>query len=180
MGLDCERPKHIRPGGPLVKLHIGSGSHYADGWLNVDCDPQWRVDILAKAEALPAYYGRGTFTHVYMGHFLEHIDFDHIPTVIEHILYSCTPDVQVAVVGPCLDLATATGQDEGLLAAIRYQGKTGPGEHAWTATTDLTRQALTESGLNAIQVPVNTITKPAWPNPSTAEWQCAFLATRAA
>lgn len=161
-----------------MKLHLGSGSHYAHGWLNVDVDPQWHTDVVAKAEDLPTLYGQDTFTHVYMGHFLEHVEFTHIPALIDAVLQTCTQGVQIAVVGPCLDLAIATQQSESLLDAIRFQGKTGPGEHAWTASARDTELALRLSGLNPTQVDVASITPPEWPNPSTASWQCAFLATR--
>lgn len=160
-----------------MRLHIGSGPHYADGWLNVDCDPQWRVDVVAFAEDLPGMYPAGTFTQVYMGHFLEHLEYDSIPGVVAAVLECCTEDVRIAVVGPCYDLAIATGHTE-MLGAIRAGSWAGPGEHAWTATADLTERALLNSGLAVRQVDVTEIVKPEWPNPSTVEWQCAFLAGR--
>lgn len=158
-----------------MKLHIGSGEHYADMWLNVDIDPQWRTDLVADALELPCMFDANTFTHVYMGHFLEHIVYDEIPDVIGAILAVSTPSVRIAVVGPCYDLAKVYAPD--LLYNIAERGDTGPGDHRWTATTALTCEALENSGLRVTGVPVSAITRPEWPNPSTAEWQCAFLAT---
>lgn len=81
-------------------------------------------------------------------------------------------------VGPCLYRAIATGQPRAILEAIvadPRQEPTGHG-HAWTPTTDLTREALELGGLtNVATVPIVGVSKPAWPNPSTAAWQTAAM-----
>lgn len=161
---------------PRMKLHLGSGEHYYPGWVNVDCDPQWRTDLCCHAEALPDYYDIDTFTHVYLGHFLEHVPYDDIPAILGTVDACCTAEVRIAIVGPCYDLARI--HEPGLLYNIADRGETGPGAHRWTATAELTRQALEAAGLSVQAVPVTSITRPEWPNPSTALWQCAFLCTR--
>lgn len=161
-----------------MKLHLGSGEHYygAPSWVNVDCDPIWPTDLLCLAEDLPQHYGPDTFDALYMGHFLEHLEYDRIPQILGPVLQTCTQDVRIAVVGPCYDLAAI--YEPGLMYNIRDRGETTPGAHRWTATAELTMKALESAGLQVQAVPVTSITRPEWPNPSVAPWQCAFLAHR--
>ena len=159
-----------------MKLHLGSGEHYYDGWVNVDVDDQWPTDVTARAQDLPQLFAAESFDRVYLGHVLEHLPFDDIPGILGAVLAVCTAAVQIAVVGPAYELAEIHAPE--LLYNIADRGETSPGAHRWTATTALTRQALEDSGLAVLEVPVAAITRPEWPNPSTAVWQCAFFARR--
>lgn len=159
-----------------MKLHMGSGTHYAPGWVNVDTDPTLQVYVLADIFALP--FKDGIATHVYLGHVLEHLPYERVPEAIAEILRVSTADVRLAVVGPCMDLALATQQPQWLLDQIVEHG-TPPGGHAWTPTAELTRAVLEASGLVAEQVHITQVAKPEWPNANSwDDWQCAFLARR--
>ena len=159
-----------------TRLHLGSGEHYTPGWFNVDVDPIWPTDLLCDANDLPGYCAAGTFTHLYLGHYLEHIPYGQIPAMMERVLTVCTPDVKIAVVGPCYELAKVHAPE--LLYNIADRGETSPGSHRWTATAAATRRILIQCGLHPRTVPVAEISKPEWPNPSDAKWQCAFLCSR--
>lgn len=164
-----------------AKLHIGSGTWYYNGagWINVDADANNQVDIVASALHLP--FPDGLFDQVYMGHFLEHIPFALIPTVIKELLRASTQNVRIAAVGPCMRLAREQASPQWLYDAIEALDPPDPhpGSHAWTATTELTYEALTMSGLDAQEVHISKVARPEWPNPNHyAEWQCAFLAWR--
>ena len=156
------------------RLHIGSGEWPYPLWINVDIDQSNRtVDLHADAAHLP--FPGETFTHVYCGHFWEHIVWDDIPGIWQEIRRVSTGDALFCIVGPAMDRALNMQVPGWLLEAIEAHG-TGPGAHMWTATTALTRQAIELGGLIAKEVPVAQIIRPDWPNPSQVDWQCAFLA----
>lgn len=163
-------------------LNLGSGPHYAEGWVNVDkyappegCrEPDLRADVFH----LEDYFPEASFQAAYLGHFLEHLRWDRIPLALAQVRHVCAPGASVMAVGPCLYRAIRTSQPQWLIEAIvadPRQKPTGHG-HAWTPTEELTRVALEEGGLtNVTTVPIVGVTKPAWPNPSTAPWQTAAM-----
>lgn len=54
-------------------LHVGSGGHYLDGWINVDLDPAPPVDAAANlGEAIP--FRDASLDYIHSEDFLEHID----------------------------------------------------------------------------------------------------------
>lgn len=111
-----------------TRLHLGSGEHYTPGWFNVDVDPIWPTDLLCDANDLPGYCAAGTFTHLYLGHYLEHIPYGQIPAMMERVLTVCTPDVKIAVVGPCYELAKVHARScciTSLIGVRRRRGRIG-------------------------------------------------------
>lgn len=162
-------------------LNLGSGQHYAPGWVNVDKNPPGGEhrppDVLIDVFDLADTFPPGSFKAVYLGHFLEHIPWDRIPQVIGQIIEVSKWGAPVMAVGPCLWRALDTGQPRSILEAIVANPATCDGSglgHAWTPTADLTRQALILGGLvDVATVPIQGVTKPEWPNPSTALWQTA-------
>lgn len=163
-------------------LNLGSGPHYAEGWLNVDLhDPPdgcRKPDYFASVFHLADHFPEDSFEACYLGHFLEHLEWHRIPEALAQVRYVCRPGATVMAVGPCLYRAIATNQPRALLEAIvadPRQEPTGHG-HAWTPTADLTREALQIGGLvEVVTVPIVGVTKPTWPNPSTAPWQTAAM-----
>lgn len=169
----------ITDAGPKY-LHIGSGTWYAEGWVNVDApgvdfspnrNPDYYADI---CDGLP--FPAGTFEKIYMGHFLEHIPLQIIPAVLTELHRVAAPECQVAVVGPCMDLANAQNVPDWLKEAIIEHGDP-PGGHAWTSTADKTQAILETNGLVAQRVQIGDIRQPEWCNPNhDALWQLAFFA----
>jgi hypothetical protein len=160
-----------------VKLHAGSGPWPLKGWVNVDVTPLPECpppDVWADLAALP--FSADTFAQIYLGHVLEHIPLDRLPAVFIELRRVAAPNCRLAIVGPCYERAVAERVAPWLLDAIRAHGA-GPGGHAWTPTTALTRQILLDAGLTIEEVPVDEVRKPEWCNANhAATWQCAFLA----
>lgn len=161
-----------------MNLHIGSGDHYAEGWLNVEIDQTWRADVYASVFALP--FADNRFDRIYMGHFLEHIEPDQLPAAFAELRRVSTADCVTAIVGPCHDKAVAMyGRESNLVKQIAITNPidTHPGGHKWTATTANTLDVIEACGMLAMEVDVASIRQPEWPNPAPDQaWQCAFLA----
>lgn len=166
-------------------LNLGSGPHYAPGWVNVDV---WDAreqgfrgpDVVASVFDL-SVFPDDSFTACYLGHFLEHLPWGRIPEAFREIRRVCRPGATVMAVGPCILRAIQTKQPADLILAIVADPRAHPddgGAHSWTPTEELTRVALLDGGLTDVfTVPIVGVAKPTWPNPSTAPWQTAAQGT---
>lgn len=164
-------------------LNLGSGPHYAEGWVNVDLydppDESRPPDVKASVFDLDETFPEDSFVAAYVGHFLEHLEWSKIPEALEQIRRVVQPGGHVMFVGPCILRAALTRQPDWLLQAIlAHPGEepTGHG-HAWTSTADLMLEAVQTVFEDAFLVPIVSVVPPAWPNPTTATWQAAVQAT---
>lgn len=85
----------------VVKLNAGCGTHYAQGWLNVDV---W-MDDLTKPDRVvsprePYPFDNGTFDAVFLGHVLEHIPWPKVPAFIEDMARVAKAGAPMLIVGP--------------------------------------------------------------------------------
>jgi hypothetical protein len=101
--------------------------------------------------------------------------------VLAEIRRVMAPGAEAVAVGPCIHRAMATGQPQWLVQAILCDPRTvdvHPGvHHAWTATEELTAEAMRLGGFTDVSVlDVQSVVPPTWPNPSQAPWQCAVRA----
>jgi hypothetical protein len=60
---------------PPVRLHLGSGREYREGWVNVDVDPEREPDLVSRAESLAAIES-DTVAEIEACHLLEHLTYD--------------------------------------------------------------------------------------------------------
>ena len=163
-------------------LNLGSGPHYAEGWVNVDLHdppdecrpPDGKVSVFDLADQFP----EDSFQAAYVGHFLEHLEWSRIPEALDQVARVVRPGGTVMVVGPCIVRAAMTKQPDWLIEAILADPRTEPTGHghAWTPTAALTLEAVQSVFPDAFTVPIVSVAKPAWPNPSTAPWQTAVQA----
>jgi SAM-dependent methyltransferase len=166
-------------------LTVGSGPHYANGWINLDLNthPDWepanggkgQPDILASVFDMP--FENEEIDRVYLGHILEHLEYDKIPDALREVKRVTKPGGEIMVVGPCHDKAKRLNVPDDLMHAIEAHGFDGTGfGHEWTPTTKLTLEAVQIVFPKAQVVNITDVTKPKWPNPSQAGWQCAVQA----
>lgn len=162
------------------RLTIGSGPHYAEGWVNLDVVslPHWpkAPDVLASVYDMP--FKDGEFKQIYLGHVLEHLEWDLIPDALREVKRVAAPGAKIVAVGPCMDLAIQTRQPAWLLEDIKEKEPHDGLNHAWTPTAALTLQAMQTIFLNSRLILVTKVKRPLWPNPSTAGWQCAVEGTK--
>jgi predicted SAM-dependent methyltransferase len=75
-----------------MRLNLGCGEDYREGWVNADVDPQVRVDVRLDLEEAPWPWGDGAATEVVMDNVLEHIDPRMRPDVLEECLRVLDPE----------------------------------------------------------------------------------------
>lgn len=183
---------------PNPWLHVGSGPHRTEGWINLDLNNHPSFDVVNGGKGQPDILGSvfdipfedNTMDKCYVGHLLEHLKFELAPEAVKEMRRVLKPTGTICIVGPCMDKAIATNQPQWLLDEIPvgWNAENDPEgfPHLWTATTDLTRQVLELGGLSGIiEVGIETIHLPEWCNTATSDprggagmWQCAFLANK--
>ena len=85
----------------MYKLNVGCGPFYADGWVNTDVYQNENItpDVLVKSGE-PYPFDDSSFDVIYLGHILEHISWDSVPSFLNEISRIAAPDAQIMVVGP--------------------------------------------------------------------------------
>lgn len=164
----------VPPRSRYRNLNVASGNHYAP-WWGVNFDLNFDSDLRADAGRLP--FRSQSFEVVYMGHFLEHVPWEVIPTLLTEVRRVLVPGGVAMAVGPCIHRAILHAQPRHIIDAIlsdpRDTEARGIG-HAWTPTADLTLLAMQRGGFVQVEdVPITAVDRPEWPNPSTAPWQVA-------
>ena len=164
----------------LLKLNVGCGPHYADGWVNIDRYDQdeiqdgRRVDVVCDVLALP--FDADAFSHAYAGHFLEHLGYeDEAPLALREIHRVLAPDGQLMVVVP--DVQRAREGWPGMLAAIEPK----PGDellpagipHKWAPTAETTLALCRSVFASAEELPIADVASP-WPLVDPVGWQSAI------
>ena len=88
-----------------MKLNLGSGPDYREGWLNVDCDSEERADLYADVrdhEAILAAVGDASVELVYMKHVLEHFSIADVPDHLAWCFRTLRPGGHLVIDGPDL------------------------------------------------------------------------------
>lgn len=139
-----------------MKLNLGSGDRYADGWINVDygtphqCDE--RIDL---RDELPWH----DVTHVYAGHVLEHLEIDDCLKMLTRLRGCMHPaGGLLMVVGPDVELAKqmiADGTFDATYHSLEslYEGahRWSGDEHRWGCTGAMVEQLLRDAGWPVVQ-----------------------------
>lgn len=158
----------------MVRLNLGCGNYYAEGWTNLDLPGNGiRVDVAHDiTEPLP--FDDGTVGAVYMGHVLEHVPFDLVSVVLADVRRVLADDGAACIVGPDVGL-TLRGGWHRLLDDVLYGARRWPGDtHEWTSTGEAHVLAAQVAGFSPQLVPVGDV--PAeWPVVSREGWQFAVM-----
>lgn len=160
----------------MIKLNIGCGNHYAQGWTNTDItytENGPTPDIITSADDLP--FKDNTVDVIYVGHVLEHIEFDTIPKVLEEFKRVLSPNGRVMIVGPDLDIAIKDYPEA--VEGIRYgAGRWSGDEHLWESRASTMKKLLVDCNWEYSQKELWEIDTVFWPLTSQIGWQFALLA----
>ncbi len=168
-----------------MRLNLGCGDRYAEGWWNVDfAGSPHRKDeeVDLRTNALP--WAPGSIELAYAGHALEHLFVNEVITLLQTLRPLMAPGGELMVVGP--DVILAEGQavtnDLGAghtLDSIKHGGYRWHGdEHRWQCTQWDVAALLHVSGWSKIQRLGVAHVPDFWPVADRGpQWQCAVRAT---
>jgi len=169
-----------------MKLNVGCGEFYADGWYNVDIidsdrhniHPDQVVDILKMPEDI------NYLDAVYCGHFLEHIGFNKVVPFLTNLKTRMLPSAPIVVVGPDVRRADAMHANGRLDKATRdachktpHDGDWYGSTHFWDCDEDLVLASLTMAGFEmAAPVHIHSVRLNRYPVVARDPWQFAAMA----
>jgi hypothetical protein len=165
-----------------MRLNVGCGDHYAEGWTNLDPQPSETVrpDIVGSLTELTPWIDG--VTAAYCGHVLEHLPHVDVTPALRALWERCVPGARVALVGPDVDRARRLHErgeitTETLDGAVHGAGRWHGDEHLWECTEQRLLDVARLSGLDAQPVPIDSPDLDDFPVVSRALWQCAIVGT---
>lgn len=178
-----------------MRLNLGCGPHRARApWINVDrvyvpgdIEPDLILPSGRPADLLE-HFERGTVTHVYMGHVLEHVRWEDCAEFLAELFPLLTDDGQVCVVGPDVQSAIE-GFKSGIypwsLVSACLEGSAPQidgldvwhdgARHQWNCTEERVVNALTVAGFASVEPMRPRDLGGEWPLVSPVDWQCAVI-----
>lgn len=155
-----------------MRLNLGCGDHYADGWVNVDIEVNDRVrpDVVADLRQLPFRLDR--VEAVYLGHVLEHLPFEDARRVLVELQGQLPPGTPVMVVGPDVTLARKLDAETERLARDG-RGAWAHDVHLWACEESLLVELLRTAGFNQVSRRQIREVDRFWPLVSHVGWQAA-------
>lgn len=139
----------------LLKLHLGCGKVYLDGYMNIDLLGRGVVDMIGDARKLP--FPDSSVELIESYHLIEHIPKNEVPPMLKEWFRLLTPKGRVITEFPDLDKACRRylNGEENLLVAI-YGGQRWPSDvHYYGYNFKRLKELLQKAGFN------NIVKKPA-------------------
>ncbi len=85
-----------------IKLHIGSGRNYKEGWVNIDFDTRTKKDILHDlSKGIP--FPDNSVDFVYNEHFIEHLSYEDGLSFMREAFRALKPGGVLRIACPDLD-----------------------------------------------------------------------------
>jgi predicted SAM-dependent methyltransferase len=163
-----------------MKLNIGCGPHYAEGWMNMELTDatEYHADIRGDVRYLAsAGFLDGSVERIYMGHIIEHLPLGDVLKALAECHRVLTDDGVMMVIGPDAELCRSTSDYETVLALDHQGGREG-GPHLWVPTGKLVDVLLQRAGFESRDVDIQWVTND-WPVVSRIHWQFAREARKA-
>lgn len=161
-----------------MRLNIGCGAAYADGWVNVDVSHEVTAEFHADAADLPL--GDDVAEMVYLGHVLEHVPLERVPLVLAEVHRVLEPGGFLCAVGPDLDMVDPK-RDPDLWESLVYGGHNGRTDehtwHKWGCTGRRLYTLVSDVFPHAGSFPIRDVSSE-WPISSRIEYQAAVIARK--
>lgn len=169
-----------------MRLNLGSGTHYVEGWLNLDvrADDHTKADVIVSGTDPFASFGSGSAEAVYLGHVLEHVPWPDVPRLLAEVHRVLAPGGEMLAVGPDvrrLAVEWHEGREswELLIDAMEHQDLLNDywpeAVHKWNCHEARLHAVIAAvfNGAHATRGPFD-----GWPVVSWSAWQCAVTATK--
>lgn len=170
-------------------LNVGVGTHYAEGWVNVDAmRNDWtHPDVLC----LDLPFRGGAFDRIYLGHVLEHVPWPAVPAFLAGVIRVLAPDGEILATGPdarrTMRLWKQGALPDDLMWSVLEHADEASDDwpeavHHWNCHEERMTTALQRAGLDAAPFEPYTSNPnlapgfDGWPVVNWSGWQCAVLA----
>lgn len=163
-----------------MRLNVGCGEHYAEGWTNVEVSDHHRSDLIART---PLPIPDASVEAVYLGHVLEHVPWPDVDPFLTDIRRVLQPGGMVCAVGP--DVYRTIGAYRAgiepwdlVVAVLEHADEDTPEwpgcQHHWCCHETRLVGALRTAGFTNVEAVAVTVEALAgWPTVAHSSWQCA-------
>ena len=164
-----------------MRLNLGCGPLYLEGWVNVDADPEVRADHHGDAIEFVRRHAPEV-TEVYMGHFLEHLRLGDALALLILIRERLEPGAVVSAVTPDMraifDAYLRGEMDNQFLNDWYIYSYVQPSHHNWCHDVDSLTALFCRAGLvDVVAVDIATWEPVYYKTGPTARWQCGVRGT---
>lgn len=176
-----------------MRINIGPGPHYQEGWTNVDVEQVrdiFRADVYVE-DPMVLPFEDDSADEFYLAHILEHIPWEDVPTYITEVYRVLKPGGKAIIIGPDLIRGLElwkqgklqrdfTDSDPGLLGMLEWANLPGweAPRHYWNSEEKRILSLLKPSEWDAIPVDISSKELDPYPVVSRAPWQCAIIARK--
>jgi hypothetical protein len=173
-----------------MQINIGCGPFRAPSpWVNLDVvriEGHIEPDVVVPS-IWPETWGLTGATKVYMGHVLEHIQWELVPDFLQQVLDICEVGAEIAIVGPDIRKSVAKWKHDQLSwddvmgalenhTSFQPAGEWDGARHQWNCYEQRVFDVAVHAGIGAIEaVPVNRSKLGAWPVTSYVDTQCCVV-----
>lgn len=169
------------------RINLGSGTHYAPGWLNLDVknDDHTRCDLVVDGAHPFADIETNSVAQVYLGHVLEHLWWPRVHNLLVEVRRVLEPGGRVLATGPDIRRLLVEWHEgreswELLTDALEHADLTDDGwpeaTHKWNCHEARVVDALERAGFVEV---TPTEAFDGWPVVAWSAWQCAVLGVKA-
>lgn len=178
----------------MIRLNIGPGPHYVDGWKNVEVEQVrgiFEADFYVE-DPMSLPFDDEYADLIYCGHILEHIEWEKVPTYIDELYRVLKPGGTLLIVGPDMIRGLElwkqgrikrdfSENDPGLLGMLEWESLPNwdAPRHFWNCHEKRVISLLDPEYWFIESVPaMNDPKLNGWPIVSQAGWQMAVFATK--
>ncbi|HEY7107106.1 MAG TPA: glycosyltransferase [Acidimicrobiia bacterium] len=163
-----------------MKVNLGCGTSYLDGWVNVDAYPGVRADVYMEAFDFVRQHG-AEIDELYMGHFLEHLLPASAVALLSLVADELPEGSRVSAVVPDMraifaayDAGEISNDDLNVRYVYSYEQ---PSHHVWCYDADSLVAAFERAGYTDVR-PIDPLTwEPVfWKEGPESRWQCGVVA----
>ena len=164
-----------------MKVNLGCGQSYIEGWLNVDANPDVRADVYLDAFEFVREHG-AEVDELYMGHFLEHLLPASASALLALIGDRVPEGALVSAVVPDMR-AIFAAYDAGEISNAELNERfiysySQPSPHVWCYDGDALARVFEDAGFRDVEVIDPLTWEPVfWKDGPESRWQCGVRAT---
>jgi GT2 family glycosyltransferase/predicted SAM-dependent methyltransferase/glycosyltransferase involved in cell wall biosynthesis len=164
-----------------VRVNLGCGQAYMEGWTNVDASPDVKADIHLDAAEFVRQYG-DQVDEVYMGHVMEHLMPGYAASLLRLLNERLRPGTVVSVVTPDMraifEAYLAGEVDNDKLNASFIYSYVQPSHHVWCYDEEALLELFRRAGLRDVETISDPTSYPPVFHKSGPEsqWQCGVRA----